>query len=328
MSKLTEVVALKNISPKWCFHIVTYPPHFKYVDALIQSLLNLTDVRDLGIPIYVVVCNQKMVDDFNSNHTFDYDKIHVIHHEKIIVEIPLRIRENSQLASKTRLTNPWGAGGHRDYVAVKRSCSILFLKHIGFSHVWCLDSESKVLTQVSLQSIVPTHLEKPLLVVGNGKSKLAVRQLQIVSDIFKFDKNLFQDITVRMNDFWFINTSHFAEMIDVIMKKHSLSVSEFMLGCEQSVYEYYLYHKWLQDSTSVNLIRIEGNLHGNEMIGKAIKDVRTDLHKFSDNLNKQYFSFVKSYRGDYIRKINSSERGKELINMLDISIAVSNYQGT
>ena len=191
-----------------------------------------------------------------------------------------------------------------------------------------------MLTQVSLQSIVPTHLEKPLLVVGNGKSKSAVRQLQIVSDIFKFDKNLFQDITVRMNDFWFINTSHFAEMIDVIMKKHSLPVSEFMLGSEQSVYEYYLYHKWLQDSTSVNLIRIEGNLHENEMIDKAIKDVRTDLHKFSDDLNKQYFSFVKSYRGDYINKIKSyrgsrnRKRGKELMNMLDISIAVSNYQGT
>ena len=49
--------------------------------------------------------------------------------------------------------------------------------------------------------------------------------------------------------------------------------------------------------------------------------------KFSENMNNKHFNYFQSYRGDFYEQWLNSIRGTELIERLNISIAVSNYSG-
>ena len=87
--------------------------------------------------------------------------------EEIVNSANLLIKESYEncLNPKDNLPIKWGAGGHRDYVAVKRSYSILALGNLGFKHVWCLDSESYVLKSFDINEFIDKNLQNAVGVV-------------------------------------------------------------------------------------------------------------------------------------------------------------------
>ena len=67
-------------------------------------------------------------------------------------------------------------------------------------------------------------------------------------------------------------------------------------------------------------------MHENLLLNYAVShDI--DLEKFAEVMNKKYFSLTHSYRGDYSRRLLSSLRGMHLFEMLNINMALSNFQG-
>ena len=196
---------------------------------------------------------------------------------------------------------------------------------MGYDYVWCLDSESLVLKNTNIQTIIDYNIKKPLLTVGINNN--GVKYPQIVEKIFKNKFSDYKDISVRMNDFWFIHTKYFKSMIQLLFNIHKHPISYFVKGCEQSLYEYYLYSLYIQNPKNINLIRINGDLHGNTLFGKIINS-NTNLDNFCQDINNQYFNFIKSYRGDFYKLCLKRARGIYLISNLNINIAVSNYQGT
>ena len=167
-------------------------------------------------------------------------------------------------------------------------------------------------------------MKKPLLTVG--KSNSGVKYPQIVEKIFNNNFSDYRDISVRMNDFWFIHTKYYKSMIQLLFNIHKQPISYFVTGSEQSLYEYYLYSLYIKKSNNINLIIIDGDMHGNTLFNKIIKSNR-NLDNFSKDINNKYFNYIQSYRGDYYRHCIKSIRGKNLISKLNINIAVSNYQG-
>lgn len=309
-----------------CIHIQTHSPHFKYTDLLIKSFLELTDINRLNIPIYIVVDNDIMIKEYNNKYKYNYENIYFLNIEKIINNININIKEKRTELFKEVINIKWGAGGHRNYVAVKRVYSILELKNRGFKYVWCLDSESLILNKVNILNIININKEKPLLTVGINNN--GVKYNNIISNLFKFDNwDNYKNISVRMNDFWFIHTNYFEEMINYLFEIHNKPISYFINGSEQSVYEYYIYSKYLENNKSINLITIESDLHNNTLFNNIIRNRNIDINNISDILNKKYFNYIQSYRGDYYKNTLLSNRGKELINKLNINIAVSNYTG-
>tara|TARA_B110000285_G_scaffold173780_1_gene194781 strand:- start:244 stop:1179 length:936 start_codon:yes stop_codon:yes gene_type:complete len=307
-----------------CFHIQTHAPHFKYTDALILSFLNLTNIKILKIPIFIVLDNNKCIDDFKKKYNYDYELIYFLNTEEIINNLHLEFREKTKELFKNVINVRWGAGGHRNYVAVKRTYSILELENMSYDYVWCLDCESLVLKNTDIQSIIKSNIKKPLLTVGKNNS--GVKYPQIIEKIFKSQFSDYRDISVRMNDFWFIHTKYYKSMIQLLFNIHKQPISYFITGCEQSLYEYYLYSLFLKNSNDINLIIIDGDLHGNSLFNKIINST-TDIDTFCEDINNKYFNYVQSYRGDFYNWCNKSNRGKYLISKLNINIAVSNYQG-
>ena len=150
---------------------------------------------------------------------------------------------------------------------------------------------------------------------------------QIVEKIFNNNFSDYRDISVRMNDFWFIHTKYYKSMIQLLFNIHKQPISYFVTGSEQSLYEYYLYSLYIKNSNDINLIIIDGDMHGNTLFNKIINS-NTNLEHFANDINNKYFIYIQSYRGDYYMNCITSNRGKNLISKLNINIAVSNYQGT
>ena len=311
--------------PTFCIHTQTHTPHFKYTDKLIKSLLELSNVCILKVPIYIVFDNQQMSDDYQNNYKYEYEQIYHLKLDEIMNTIQLNIRETFSELFINTINILWGAGEHRNYVAVKRTYSLLELEKRGYKHVWCMDSESLVLKKCNINNIIVHNMNKPLLTVG--KNTTGIKYPQIITEIYKMDYKDFDGISVRMNDFWFIHTKHFLNMINMLFSMHKQPISYLINGSEQSLYEYYLYSLYLKDKTCVELIVIDGDLHHNRLFDSIIKNKGANINDFCDKMNALYFNKIYSYRGDYYRKCLKSQRGKHLIKKLNILVAVSNYQG-
>ena len=111
-----------------CIHIQTYLPHFKYTNKLIISFLELTNIKILKIPIFIILDDNKSIDDFKIKYNYDYDLIHFLNTEEIINNFHLEFTETKKDLFKNVINVRWGKGGHRNYVAVKRTYSILELE--------------------------------------------------------------------------------------------------------------------------------------------------------------------------------------------------------
>lgn len=308
-----------------CIHIQTHPPHFKYTNQLILSFLKLTNIQILKIPIFIVLDDNKSINNFKNEYNYDYDLIYFLNTEEIINNFQLEFTEKKKDLFKNVINVSWGAGGHRNYVAVKRTYSILKLEKMGYDYVWCLDSESLVLKELNIQTIIDSNIEKPLLTIGQNHSRHG-QYPQITEKLFNFNHNSFKNIAVRMSDFWFIHTKYFKSMIQLLFNIHKKPISYFINGSEASVYEYYLYSLYIKNSNNINLIIIDGDLHGNDLFNKIINS-NINLDHFCKDINNKYFNYTQSYRGDFYKNCITSERGKNLISKLNINIAVSNYQG-
>ena len=117
-------------------------------------------------------------------------------------------------------------------------------------------------------------------------------------------------------------------MIQLLFDIHKQPISYFINGSEQSIYEYYLYSLHLKNKDDINLIIIEGDLHDNNLFNQIIKsNIKIDLDIFCQTINNKYFNYVQSFRGDYYKECLKSNKGKEMIQKLNINIAVSNYTG-
>ena len=309
-----------------CIHIQTHTPHFEYTDKLINSLLTLTNILYLKIPIFIIVDNRSMIDNFKNRFKYEYEKIYFLCIDEIINNIKLEITEKYNELFKNVIDIQWGAGEHRNYVAVKRIYSILELEQKGYSFIWCLDSESLVLKNVDIENIIVHNIQKPLLTISKNHSNCGIQYPQIIEQLFTFKYGDYKDISVRMNDFWFIHTNYFSDMINMLFEIHKKPISYFINGSEQSVYEYYIYSLYLKDNNTINLIEFDSDLHGNSLFNSAINS-NIDLKSFCENMNNKYFNYVQSYRGDFYKQCLNSIRGTELIKRLNISIAVSNYSG-
>ena len=311
---------------KFCIHIQTHLPHFDYTNKLIHSFLKMTNINELRIPIFIVLDSADLVDRYKNKYKYDYDLIYYLNITEILNTYHLRHKENKEDLFKRVINAKWGSGGHRNYVAVKRCYSLLKLENIGYEYVWCLDSESLVLRKTDIQKIIDSNKEVPILVVGNKKT--GVRYPCIVEKILQEKYDNYRDITIRMNDFWFIHMKYFKSMIDKLYDIHKSPLSYFINGSEQSLYEYYLYSKYLNNSKSIKLINIYGDLHGNHLFNKIIKsNKKIDIDKFCTDMNNKYFNYVQSYRGDYYKKNMTNIKGKYIMEKLNINIAVSNYSG-
>lgn len=308
---------------KTCIHIQTHEPHFKYTNQLILSFLTKTNIQILKIPIFIILDDNKCINNFKNKYNYDYDLIYFLNTEEIINNFQLEFREKKTDLFKNVINVRWGAGGHRNYVAVKRTYSILELGKMGYDYVWCLDCESLILKNTNIQTIIDSNIKKPLLTVG--KNNNGVKYRQIVEKIFNNNFEDYKDISVRMNDFWIIHTKYFKSMIQLLFDIHKQPISYFISGSEQSVYEYYLYSLYLKNSNDINLIIIDGDLHNNNLFNKVIKS-NINLDNFTEDINNKYFNYIQSYRGDFYKRCLGSNRGKILISKLNINIAVSNYQ--
>lgn len=309
---------------KLCIQIQTHPPHFKYVNNLIQSIYEKTDIIELQIPIYIVFDNKLCMNTFLEIYPQYRTKCRFIHLESFIQNFDTIICEDIVKVCKDTIHMNWGAGAHRNYVAVKRSYSILELQRLGFDYVWCMDCESLFLDYVELKPILTKHIEKPHLLVG-CKNTTGWKAPQIMNHLFHWDYSRFDTISIRMNDFWVIHTEEFSQMIQMLSQEHKRPLSWFMNGSEQAVYEYYIYYKYLNDIDSVNVVFIEGDFHGNTLFNSVIRSEQ-DLDAFAKKMNDSYFHFTRAYRGDYYLECMKHHRGQELMKKLDIAIAVSNYQ--
>tara|TARA_Y100000741_G_scaffold78564_1_gene57334 strand:+ start:3464 stop:4438 length:975 start_codon:yes stop_codon:yes gene_type:complete len=308
-------------------HIQTHTPHFKYADTLIRSLIEKTNIRESNVPIFVILDDKESVTLFEKTYKYTYDSIQYLNVKHIINTFNGDISEKFTDLFKNVIDVSWGGGEHRNYVAVKRTYSILELRNRGYSHVWCLDSESQVLKDFKIEDIVKHNISKPLLVVGKSGSN-CVKYPQVLEKVLKQDFNDFNDISIRMNDFWFIHTEVFNDMIKYMFNIHDHPISYFMNGSEQSLYEYYVYSLYIRDRRCVELVQLNGNLHENTMFRNMINNRYLSMNKFCDNLNEVYFNKVLSFRGDYILECQETRRGQQLVSMLNIRIAVSNYLGT
>lgn len=308
-----------------CIQLQTHTPHFKYTNNLINSFIELTNIIELNIPIYIFFDTIEVLKEYKKRYIYTYDNIHYKSIVDVIDNIKLDINEKFEDLFKNVINFKWGAGGHRNYVAVKRVYSILSLEKLNYTHVWCLDSESLILKYTDLHEIIKHNINKPLLTVG--KNNNGVKYPNIINNLLKLKYDDYKNISVRMNDFWFIHTKHFKNMIQMLFNIHKRPISYFINGSEQSVYEYYLYSLYLDNKNSIELIEINGDLHNNILFKNIINNSNINIDTFTKMLNETYCNKILSYRGDYYNECIKTIRGKELLNKLNIKIAVSNYQG-
>lgn len=312
----------------YCIHIQTTPNHFKYVYNFLKSAVD--NVRNIEkVPIFIVF------DTVNESSQFvkSYDKkldIRFLHMEDVVPNSNLLYSESYENCINPTQSLPikWGAGGHRDYVAVKRSYSILALEQLGFDYVWCLDSESKILKEFEINEFIERNTQQTTLLIGSGVN--GVRYQYLFFDLFGWKISRFNslhNINVRMNDFWIIDTKYFRKMIEDLQNFHKRELSYFMNGSEQSLYEYFLFKHYSEGDIDLKIINIFGDTHGNALLFNHYSRPRNELEKLASFMNTYYFDLTNSFRGDYINNMLKHERGSKFFELLNINIAVSNYQG-
>lgn len=319
---------LRNMS-KSAIHIQTTPTHFKYVYNLINSMKKIKHIE--SIEIFIVLDTMKELASFKAGLKLPDKMINLslVTLEEIVEKLNLNYKESYTeiINSDKKLEIFWGAGGHRDFVAIKRTYSILYIKSLGYDYCWCLDSESFILDRFDINDFFKTNSTNNILLIGTGVS--GVRYPELLNSLFNFDKktlNRLRKINIRMNDFWFINTSVFNDLVDYLFEKYKKPISYFMNGSEQSLYEYFLYSLFINNEIEINLFKLNGDMHENNLFSEVIKNPKT-FNNLSKFLNEQYFNNTYSYRGDYIKILETTQYGKMLLKKLNIKIAVSNYQG-
>jgi hypothetical protein len=312
----------------FCIHIQTIPAHYRYVYKLLMSLEQLVE-NILHIPIYIVLDSRKEEEEFLKGVRSNLN-LNTLSMENIVPNANLEYIEDldNVLKPKNRLSVFWGAGEHRDYVALKRTYSLLRLQNEGFKNVWCMDSESLVLKSFDILEFLNENSLKPTLLIGTGIK--GVRYHHLFKNLFGWSlkkHDPIYNINIRMNDFWFIDTNLYKNMIDYLQKVHEKPVSYFINGSEQSLYEYFTFKSHQDKKIDISLSLITGDMHDNQLFDITTNNDKIDLSKFSTFMNDHYFNKTLSYRGDYINRLNSTERGQELFQKLNIKVAVSNYQG-
>lgn len=312
----------------FCIHIQTTPAHYRYVYKLLMSLEQLVE-NILHIPIYIVLDSRKEEEEFLKGVRSNLN-LNTLSMENIVPNANLEYIEDldNVLKPKNQLPVFWGAGEHRDYVALKRTYSLLRLQNDGFKNVWCMDSESLVLKSFDILEFLNENSLKPTLLIGTGIK--GVRYHYLFKNLFGWSlkkHDPIYNINIRMNDFWFIDTNLYKNMIDYLQKVHEKPVSYFINGSEQSLYEYFVFKSHQDKKIDISLSLITGDMHDNQLFDTTTNNDKIDLSKFSTFMNHLYFNKTLSYRGDYINRLNSTERGQELFQKLNIKVAVSNYQG-
>jgi hypothetical protein len=306
-------------------HIQTHEPHFHYTNLLIDSLLLKTDIIEKRIPIYIIFDNERSIQLFEQKYRYKYNLINYLNTEDIINSFKGKYTERFDELFTNVIHTQWGSGGHRDYVALKRTYSLLELNNLGYDFVWCLDSESKILNHVKIEDIMKHNKTKPLLLVGPANEG-SIKYPNVIEEVFKKDFTDFNNISIRMNDFWFIHTQLFSNMINDLFEIHKNPISYFINGSEQTLYEYFLLSLYLKDKNSIELVKLNDVLFEN----KLFKNILLNYHcmsQFCNKLNEMYFNKTFSYRGDYILDLQKTRKGQILLSKLNIKIACSNYSG-
>lgn len=312
----------------YCLHIQTTPNHFEYVYSFLDSAIDkIQNIKD--IPIFIIFDTQEDSNKFKKNYNNSLD-IRFMHMEEIVPNANLIYTESFENCTNPLKNLPveWGAGGHRDYVAVKRSYSILALESLGFKYVWCLDSESKVLKEFEIHKFIRKNIQRTTLLIGSGVE--GVRYSHLFKDLFGWNIKRFHplhNINIRMNDFWIINTEYFKKMIQDLQSFHKKEISYFLNGSEQTLYEYFLFKQYIDGNIDLNLINIFGDTHGFNLFWDFYSRPQNDLKELALFMNNYYFDLTNSFRGDYINRMKKHYRGKEFVDLLNIKVAVSNFQG-
>ena len=166
--------------------------------------MNLTNIAQLGISICIVFDNEAAICAYKSRYTYNYEDIKFINAKTCINSTKLDYKETKECLFTNALGVKWGAGGHRNYVAVKRAYTVLYLENLGYKYVWCLDSESLVLKKTDLRFMIDSNMQKPILLLGQNLN--GVKYPDIIKQVFgmREEWSRFKNISVRMNDFWFL----------------------------------------------------------------------------------------------------------------------------
>ena len=327
-------------------HIISHEPHFVYLKRLVTSIVSYMS----PVPrIFVFVdteadkasCERVLGEEAKWTEITSMQTL--MSDNNFGLMKPERFE--SAFAGKF-VFGPWGAGGHRSWVAVKRTYSLLFLKQVGLKSALCLDSESLILKEVDVKKLTQDHGVDPVLTIcedfddkGNWNFPYNVQALTCFGMNLQL-QNVFKSVAAgyRQNDFWFIHLNEFSSMIDSLISLTGLEISKWLGGSEQSLYEKYLYLKFLEGELSVELISLDRpikailspaitDMHHNRLFLSIISSDNIDLDVAADVLNREYFNKVPAFRGDYMRQCLAYPRGKELLERLNICLAVSNFQG-
>lgn len=337
---------------KRAIHIQLYPPHFEYgVNLLLGFSKYCSDF--LKHDFFVFVDTESDVKNFNN---LKQDKIQSNNIKCISLESVLNKNfdyitnkedynlTHTNIKNKNALFEKWGtATSHsRTWMSIKRTYGILELEKLGYKRVWCVDAESYPLVQFNIDNIFKLYEKKYILsITENG----AWNDSNIATKVLKKDKNsILTKIGVRINDFWIIDTSLFKQMIKELSFIHKNPVSYFVRGCEQALYELWLYDKFLNKEIDIKCITFSDKdfsgviekmpsfdnsafCYIHSLLSYVISN-NIDIIKFADRINKVYFNYIQCYRGDMIKILaNSSNKGRELLSLLKIKFAVSNWQG-
>jgi len=346
---------------KSAVNIITTPAHFKYTHNLIKGL-NEKCTDEEATPIFVFFDNPKCLEDFNNKYP-ELIKLHNISYyqmAEVITKCKCKVEESveeisARLSKGVRPIPCWGAGGHRWWVSIKRSYSILFLKQFGYDYVWCLDAESMPLKDFSFDEIFENYAKENYSFVstkGPERKEWEERNRLILCDLLGYDpsdESVQKGIksAVRQNCFYMVNTDLFKKMVDEISININKPLSYFMVACEMWPYELWLYVNKLKGKIDLKIISIqdedvkpigvrlpvydfhhppksEDGLQLPNLIRHVSQMSEPDYTFLADKLNSLYFDRHFCWFGNHayaLKKINP-----KFFELLNIKVAVSNYQ--
>lgn len=343
------MIKIKSIGGKViskAINILSHSNHFFYTNNLIKSLQrNALDIANF--PIFIFLDNNEELNSFFKSDKELCKDLILVDIEKFISGMHQKegVQNLQQRNRPDKYLGTWGAGGHRTWVALKRSYSFLYLKQMGYNFAWALDAESLVLKIINIEDLFKKNLYPPRLIVAeNEKSEGYIRFNNKILDYFTQDLNKELTVTlktagIRQNDFWIIDLHLFQNAISYIEKEISEFFFKWMGGSEQWIYETYLYRQFLLNPKSINLVSFKDvlvnqypeidtcDLHGNRLFKNILNLKKIDLLDFAHIMNVMYFNFTQSYRGDYLLELKKTRRGRTLLKNLNINVAVSNFQG-
>lgn len=339
-------------------HLQVGPDHWGYVGAFLNSLSFFLRSSD-EIQIFVF-------SDRDGGGGLNVESINLrrdvvvryISMRKVFEEIEEWTCGESLRRAQRRpsIIGEWGAGGHRSWVARKRSYSLLYLSKLGYSHAWCLDSESLFLKSLDFDEMCATHEPTSVLTIDENFldplhwsfPEAVDNELERIYQPVSADRRSKRDDNLvvsqlrragyRQNDFWFVNLSAFSELMTAMQQAANGSLSRVIGGSEQSLYERFLYSKHLhQAHRGIELLSLKtelhenfglevSDLHGNRLFNEVVQS-QISISDFAEYMNDSYFQKIPGYRGDFLRILLQSERGFELAQLLNLRVALSNFQG-